>query len=137
MKRPPHRKKLPKSRVAAEPTPFTTADKLKVWGIIAGLAAFFVLVFHFSTTAQQRSSLDDLVNRRWRSDYHLSDEQARTLRKMEEDFHGSGDPFFRPAHSAAETTEHHRQMAAVMNPEDGARFFAHMEGKPQKPTPQP
>jgi hypothetical protein len=137
MKRPPHRKKSAASRQKdAESAPFTRQDKLKLWALFGGVALACFLAFHFLTTAQQRSSLDDLLVR-WKSDYHLSDEQARTIRKMEEDFHGSGDPFFRPAPTAAETTEHHRQMAAQMSPEDGARFFAVMEGKPRKPTPRP
>lgn len=137
MKRPPHRKKLPGSRKGgAEPTAFTRTDKLKLWALFIGLAAVLFLGFHFVTTRQQRSSLDALVIK-WRKDYHLTDEQARIIRVMEEDFHGSGNPFFRPAPTAAETTEHHRQMAAQMNPEDGARFFAVMEGKPRKTTPKP
>lgn len=137
MKRPSHRKKFPTSRERdAEPSAFTRKDKLKLWALFGGMAAALFLVFHFVTTAQQRSSLDDLVVR-WKRDYHLTDQQARTIRKMEEDFHGSGNPFFRPAPTATDTTEHHRQMAAQMNPEDGARFFTVMEGKPRKPTPRP
>ena len=113
----------------------TRADKLKLWALFLGLAAVLFLVFHFATTAQQRSSLDGVVAR-WRHDYHLSEEQARRIRAIEEDFHGSGNPFFRPAHNAAETTEHHREMAAIMNPEDGARFFSIMEGHGAKAPPK-
>lgn len=114
----------------------TRAEKLKLWALFGGMAAALFLVFHLVTTAQQRSSLDSLIER-WKRDYHLTEEQARTIRVMEEDFHGSGNPFFRPAPTAAETTEHHRQMAAQMNPEDGARFFAVMEGKPRQTKPKP
>lgn len=135
MKRPPHRKKSATARQKdAESAPFARRDKLKLWALLIGMLAVFFLFFHFVTTAQQKSGLDSLVER-WRRDYHFTDEQARIIRVMEEDFHGSGNPFFRPAHSAEETTEHHRQMAAQMNPEDGARFFAVMEGKPRKGTP--
>lgn len=136
MKRPPRRKKLPApGQRVAETTPMTRADKVKLWALLVGSAAVLFLIFHLLTTAHQRSSLDDLV-KKWSRDYHLSEEQARTIRVMEEDFHGSGNPFFRPAHTAAETTEHHEQMAAVMNPEDGARFFSVMEGKPLKRAPK-
>ncbi len=112
----------------------TGTDKLKLWVLFSGMAAVLFLVFHLVTTAQQRSSLDSLVER-WKRDYHLTVEQARAIRTMEEDFHGSGNPFFRPSHNAAETMEHHREMAAIMNPEDGARFFSVMEGRGAKALP--
>ncbi len=138
MKRPRrHKNSLMSRERNAERTTFTRADTLKVWGYLISIGAAGFLFFHFATTSQQRSSLDDLVHRRWRLDYHLSEEQARKLRKMEEDFHGSGNPFFRPSHNAAETTEHHRQMAAVMSREDGERFFAVMEGKGHSVTTGP
>ena len=47
---------------------------------------------------------------------------------MEQEFHGSGDPFLRPSHTQEETREHHRSIAGVMNPEDGERFYKAQEG---------
>ena len=129
MKRPPRRKKPPTARErAAETEPMSRAEKLKLWAFFLGMAAALFLVFHFIATAQQRSALDDLVTK-WKRDYHLSEEQARRIRTMEEKFHGSGNPFLRPAHDAAETTAHHWEMASVMNPEDGERFIFVMEGR--------
>jgi hypothetical protein len=102
-------------------------DKLKIWAWIVGVFLIFAFLFHFVTTRHQRSSLDALFQR-WRIDYHLNEEQARRVRAIEEKFHGSGDPFTRPAHTQTETREHHRAMAAEMNPEDGERFFRAQEG---------
>ena len=64
------------------------------------------------------------------------EEQARRIRAIEEKFHGSGDPFTRPAHTQAETREHHRAMAAEMNPEDGRRFFRAQEGSELSVSPK-
>src|SRR6185436_12971965 len=94
---------------------------------IGGILLVLLVGFHIGTTRQQRIGMDQLIDR-WRHDYHLTDDQARRVRAMEESFHGSGDPFTRPAHTAAETREHHRGMAAIMNPEDGERFFKAQEG---------
>ena len=102
-------------------------DKLHIWAWIAVVAVVFAGYFHFITTRQQRAGIDDQINR-WRHDYHLTDEQACRIRAIELSFHGSGDPFFRPAHTAAETREHHRSIATQMNPEDGERFFKAQEG---------
>ena len=102
-------------------------DRLQIWAWIIGVFLVFAFLFHFVTTRHQRSSLDALFQR-WRIDYHLNEEQARRVRAIEEKFHGSGDPFTRPAHTQAETREHHRAMAAEMNPEDGRRFFRAQEG---------
>jgi hypothetical protein len=102
-------------------------EKLQIWAGIGGIFLILASGFHFFTTRQLRSGLDALVQR-WRSDYHLNEEQARRIRAIEERFHGSGDPFTRSAHTAAENREHHRRMALEMNPEDGARFFRTQEG---------
>jgi len=84
--------------------------------------AIIVLALHVFGALQQARNLDHLIHR-WRAEYHLTEEQARLIRAMEEDFHGRGDPFLQPAHSMDETREHHRRIAKIMNPEDGERFL--------------
>ncbi len=102
-------------------------DKLQIGAWIIGMFLILGGWFHIFATRQQTSSLDRMITR-WRIDYHLSDEQARRIRAIEEQFHGNGNPFLRPAHTLEETREHHRAVAAKMNPEDGARFFKTQEG---------
>lgn len=110
----------------AEPIRFTLKDHLQLWGTVGGIFAVAALGFHFSATHQQQVAFDELIAK-WRVSYHLTDDQARRLRAMEADFHGNGNPFFRPAHTLEETRAHHRQMADVMATEDGERFFKAME----------
>ena len=43
-------------------------------------------------------------------------------------FHGTGNLFTIPPHAPNDAREHHRKMAAEMNPEDGKRFFHDQEG---------
>ena len=47
---------------------------------------------------------------------------------MEQEFHGNGVPFLRPAHTREEARKHHHAMAGVMNPEASERFFNAQEG---------
>ena len=123
----PQKRKKPKKGQPLERMPMPRRDKLQIWGWIVGVFLVFGVGFHLITTRNQATSLDNLVQR-WRTDYHLNDEQARRIRAMEEEFHGNGDPFFRPAHTREETREHHRAMADVINPEDGERFYKAQEG---------
>ena len=103
-------------------------DKVKIWAWICAFLLIFAAIFHLDATHQQKTRLDALL-KRWRVNYHLNEEQLRRIRGMEEEFHGSGDPFFEPRHTRVETREHHRQMADVMNPDDGERFFRAQEGE--------
>ena len=64
----------------------------------------------------------------WGGTYHLNDAQARRILELEFAFHGNGNFFTVPAHAPNATREHHRAMAAEMNPEDGKRFFEAQEG---------
>jgi len=94
-----------------------------------------LLLVHILSTRQQSLDLDLLVDR-WRQQYHLTDEQVRQIREIEMNFHGSGNPFTRPSHTRAEMREHHREISAHMNPEDGARYLRSQEGvDPRHPHP--
>jgi hypothetical protein len=120
--------KRKKGKEPEPPPPMSLRDKLQIWAWIIGIFLIVAASVHFVSTRQQRADLDSLIER-WRSNYHLNDEQARRIRAMEEDFHGRGNPFLRPAHTQAATRAHHRAMADAMNPEDGARFFKAQEGR--------
>jgi hypothetical protein len=106
-----------------EATILTRSDKLKLaaWSAVA-LLVFFGFI-HLVGTRTQAAALDRRIER-WRIDYHVDNEQAVGLRAIENGFHGSGNPFTLPAHTMDEVHEHHRALARVMNPEDGARFLA-------------
>ena len=127
MNRPQKRKKPKKGQPLEQPVPMPLKDKPQICAWIAGFLLPVAAWFNFHTTRQQTDSLDRLVQR-WRTDYHLNDDQARRIRAMEQEFHGSGDPFLRPSHTQEETREHHRAMAGVMNPDDGERFYKAQEG---------
>lgn len=103
------------------------SDNLKLFAWAFGALAVIVGWFHFYSSIKTARHLDQTINR-WRADYHLSHEQAERIRAIEEKFHGSGNPFFRQAHTPAERIAHHREMANVVGPEQGERFFAALEG---------
>ncbi len=100
--------------------------QIYAWGF-AAVAIFFGWVHYYTTTKTTRQ-LDQTINR-WRTSFHLSPEQAERVRSIERTFHGSGNPFTLPSHTAGEVRVHHQEVAAVMNPADGERFLKAQEGR--------
>jgi hypothetical protein len=81
------------------------------------------LIGTFMGIAEQRKALEHLVAN-WRVTYHLTDEQAARIRKIELDFHGNGNPFTsRDSGTAEENIAHYLEISRAMSPEDGARFL--------------
>jgi hypothetical protein len=101
----------------------TRSDKLKIAAFLAAAPLVFFGWIHLQGTRSQATVFDRRIEK-WRTDYHLNQEQARRLRLIEAEFHGSGNPLVRPAHTMEQLHEHHRALASAMNPEDGARFLA-------------
>ncbi|MEK0451128.1 MAG: hypothetical protein RL088_3396 [Verrucomicrobiota bacterium] len=88
------------------------------------LAMFGCLVIRVRSEMHAFSeSLHRTVNR-WRSHYHLDDQQVARIVEIEFAFHGNGNFFTKPTHTLEETDQHHREIAAVMKPQDGERFLA-------------
>jgi hypothetical protein len=103
-------------------------DKPQIWAWIVAIFAIVLGCGHYYATTQTARHLDQTINR-WRTDFHLSPEQAERVRAIERKFHGSGNPFLTPAHTAEEVRVHHQEVAAAMNPADGERFLKVQEGR--------
>lgn len=106
----------------------TWRDKLVIWASLIGCFAIVLGWGHFYTTTKTARHLDQTINR-WRTDFHLNPEQAERVRAIERKFHGSGNPFLTPAHTAEEVRIHHQEVAAAMNPADGERFLKVQGGR--------
>lgn len=93
---------------------------------IAGrvLVAIFVIAgsFVFRSELAERDSLNRTM-RAWQAEYHLSEDQVARIRRIEEDFHGTGNPFTQPAHSIEQLLDHEPSISRVMNPEEAERFL--------------
>ena len=136
MKHTPLRNK--KCKRADEPlvgSTLTRVDKLNLLAAFLAITVTMCSIFHVLTTHAQSRAFDKQIAR-WRHDYHLNDDQARRVRAIEEEFHGNGNPFMRPGRTPAEASEHHRQIAHVMNPEDAARFLKVQESWSGKSRPR-
>ena len=130
MKRPPKRKRNLRGK-PTEPTKFSRHDLLKIWGIILlifGIVGGSIAVRISYEKAAFAKSLNSTIDG-WRATYHLSDAQARGILEIEFAFHGNGNRLAVPAHPPNATREHHRAMAAEMNPEDGAHFLRDQGGE--------
>jgi hypothetical protein len=65
---------------------------------------------------------------KWKTTYHINDEQAERIQQIELDFHGNGSPFsIKPTRSKEEKHRHHEEISRLMSPEDGAHFMKAME----------
>ena len=116
-----------KKKAAATPTAFAPRDKAMLIGVPILLLAIPALVLHFSSIHQQTTSISKTVTK-WKTTYHINDEQAERIKQIELDFHGNGSPFsIKPARTREEKHRHHEEISRLMSPEDGARFMEAME----------
>ena len=108
-----------------EPTTLTVRDKLQICGIVAIIVIATIGIFFIRIRTVQRIFSETLTRKldRWRSAYHLEAAQVNRIRDIEIAFHGNGNFLTKPAHTVEETFNHHREIAAVMEPEDGKRFL--------------
>ena len=84
------------------------------------------MILMFAMKAQWNRSIDDRLNM-WQQSYNLSPETVTQFRRIELEFHGSGNPFTTPIpHSKAEENTHHEQMASMLAPEAAERFLRDM-----------
>ena len=129
MHRPSHRRKplLPGHR-KPERTVLSSADKWKIGAmLVAGMAVFFGSGIFYAET-KHAQHVESMVAR-WRMDYHLDEEHIRQLRRLEEQFHGNGNPLWIPAHKPLEIHEHYIEISHLMSPQDGAHFLRDQEGE--------
>jgi hypothetical protein len=116
-----------KQKAVPVPTKLTLRDKAMLIGVPILLLAVPALILHFSSIHQQTSSISKTVQK-WKSTYHINDEQAERIKQIELDFHSTGSPFsIKPTRSKEEKHRHHEEISRLMSPEDGAHFMKVME----------
>jgi hypothetical protein len=72
---------------------------------------------------QWRSSIDQRLAE-WKATYGLSDDIVREFRRIELEFHGSGNIFTTPIpRTPSETVVHHQQMAQLLESPTRAKFI--------------
>lgn len=120
-------KRLFKKKATTAPTTLAPRDKAMLIGVPILLLAVPALVLHFSSISQQTASISKTVQK-WKTTYHINDEQAERIKQIELDFHGNGSPFsIKPTRSKDEKHRHHEDISRLMSPEDGAHFMKVME----------
>lgn len=120
-----HRNLNPNAKIetTSPPTSLRWRQKLTFAAYFTGLIVILILFGIMAGIAQQRNALDELLSR-WKNVYHLTDEQAAHIRKIELDFHGNGNPFIsRSMATPEENANHYLDISHSMNPEDGDRFM--------------
>lgn len=61
---------------------------------------------------------------KWRKEYHLTDDQVRSIRAEEEHYHGIANQLNGRKRTKTEADAHVIVISQIMSPEDGARFRA-------------
>ena len=121
----------PGGKKMRETVALSLGGKLTIVGSIVASVAVIIGTAIFESKIKHAKHLeDDLKSLAAR--YHLNDEQLRETRHLEEQFHGSGNPFTRRAHTFEEEQEHLLKHSRAMSPEDGARFLAEQEKRVSK-----
>ena len=116
-----------KPKAAPAPTKLSLRDKSIVFGILFMLLVFPAIFLHIHSINQQTASISITVQK-WKSTYHINDEQAERIKQIELDFHGNGSPFsIKPTRSKDAKHRHHEDISRLMSPEDGAHFMKVME----------
>jgi hypothetical protein len=109
------------------PTKLSLRDKAIVLGFLLLLLVFPAVFLHIHSIKQQTASISKTVQK-WKTTYHISDEQATHIKQIELDFHGNGSPFsIKPTRTRKEKYRHHEEISSLMAPEDGAQFMKAME----------
>lgn len=98
-------------------------DWVRLSLILLGVGVLFVGWSAFELRLSHEASLSRILSR-WRTEYHLTDEQERLIRVEEERFHGGANPLTRPRRTPEEAEVHRLALGNLMSPEDGARFLA-------------
>ena len=116
-----------KQKAVPLPTKLTLRDKATVFGFLLLLFVFPAFFLHIHSINQQTASISKTVQK-WKTTYHINDEQAERIKQIELDFHGNGSPFsIKAASSREEKHRHHEEISRLMSPEDGAHFMKVME----------
>jgi len=116
-----------KTKIAPAPTKLTLRDKGIIFGFLILILVLPAVFLHIHSINQQTASVSKTVAK-WKTTYHISDEQAERIKQIELDFHGSGSPFsIKPARTRDEKHRHHKEISRLMSPEDGAHFMKAME----------
>ena len=116
-----------KQKSVPAPTKLSLRDKAIVFGFLLLLLVFPAVFLHIHSINQQTASISKTVTK-WKTTYHITDEQAALIKQIEIDFHGNGSPFsIKPARTRDEKHRHHEEISRLMSPEDGAHFMQAME----------
>lgn len=116
-----------KKKPIPAPTRLSLREKAVIFGLPLLLLMFPVIFLHVHSVNRQTASVTRTVTK-WKTTYHINDEQAARIKQIELDFHGNGSPFsIKPTRTRDEKHRHHEEISRLMSPEDGARFMKAME----------
>lgn len=108
-------------------------DWVRLSLILLVTGVLFVAWSAFELHLSHEASLGRILSR-WRTEYHLTEEQERLIRAEEERFHGGANPLTRPRRTPEEAEAHRLALGNLMSPDDRARFLARRKQAAGKPT---
>lgn len=116
-----------KKKAVPAPTTLSVRDKAIIFGFLLLLLVLPAILLHIHSINQQTASISRTVQK-WKTTYHINDEQVERIQQIELDYHGNGSPFsIKPARTRDEKHRHHEEISRLMSPEDGAHFMQAME----------
>ncbi len=90
------------------------AFKVKVIATVVACVVGFAVFEHFYWTWKAAASLERRLAG-WKRSHHLTDKRVDLVRKIEREYHGSGNPFTPPAHTIEEERAHSEALRKAMH----------------------
>ena len=88
-------------------------DKFLIAGVLLCLLSSWMAVEYFFRTRNAARALEIQLGQ-WKQRYHLTEEQVNRLRRIEREYHGTGNLFRDASHTSAEERVHARELREVM-----------------------
>ncbi len=121
-----------KKKASTSPVRLRLVDKVWLLGVPVLVLVIPSLFLHFSAIHRQTASISRTVER-WKTTYHINDEQAERIIQIELEFHGNGSVFsIRPQHDKEDGFRHHEEISRLMSTEDSVRFMQAMEKETER-----
>lgn len=112
-----------KKKAAPAPTKLSLWDKAIVFGFLFLFLILPAIFLHIHSINLQTASISRTVQK-WKTTYHIDDEEIERIKQIELNYHGNGSPFsIKPARTRDDKHRHHEEISRLMSPEDGAHFM--------------
>ena len=112
-----------RSKQNSQPARLSRRDRFWIVSILGASVLITVGLLWVELDLSREAELRPRLEK-WRKEYHLTEDQVRSIRAEEKHYHGIVNHFMRLKKTRSEAHAHVVQISRIMSPEDGDRFRA-------------